>query len=125
MDIISLECKFLLECRLCAPVLTAIMTATTGMAGLNRGQRCKVLAYLLQGLQYFRLMVQEHLALVRSHIHIISAARHAAVVSGLQPAAERFLVSSCNKYGERPQALRPLPPLSIDSCSRLSLERQE
>jgi len=29
--------------------------------------------YLLQSLQHFCLMVQEHLALVRSHIHIITA----------------------------------------------------
>ena len=59
------------------------MSATVEDVGIKQGQHCQVLAYLLQGLQYFSLMVQEHLALVRGHIHIISAARHAPLTQNV------------------------------------------
>ena len=38
------------------------------------------MAYLLQGLQYFSLVVQEDLTLVRGHIHIASAGKQAPTV---------------------------------------------
>ena len=57
------------------------MTAAAEDVECKQGQHWKVLAHLLQGLQYFSLMVQEDLTLVRGHIHIISAAIHAPMVT--------------------------------------------
>ena len=84
------------------------MTATIQDVGVTT-RNCQVLAYLLQGLQYFSLMMQEDLALVRGHIHIIPAAIHAPMIQQKeeQAQAERMHLSSCIRKGATPHGPCP------------------